>query len=383
MADLPTGDPERPTSSARRAALPALHLGSIVIRDRTADALARYGLVIATVLVIALFSALLPKTYFTSANFEVIATNQAPTLLLSLAILLPLIAGEFDLSVAASFGFCELLVAGLIINQGLPWGAAIVVTLFVGGALGLRNGVLVVLFRLNSFIATLGTATVIGGLTTWYSGGQTIVGDFDPAFLKIGSIQLLGSLSIFVVYALAVALLMWLGLTYLASGRHLYATGGGRLAAVMLGLRTGRLIIAAFVLCGVIAAFTAVITASQLTSGQPALGADYLLPAYAGAFLGATTINIGLFNVWGTVIGVYLLGAGVAGLQEIGVPSYVQDFFNGGALVIAVAASGYVARRRAGGPARSVRRDDSAATGRAESQTTDNESVSTVGRRAP
>jgi ribose transport system permease protein len=318
-------------------------------RSRLADLLARYGLLIVTILVVVLFSAWLPSTYFTATNFEVIATNQAPTLLLSLAILLPLISGEFDLSVAANFGFCELLVAGLIINQGLPWGAAFVVTLAVGGLIGLVNGVLVVVFKLNSFIATLGTATVIGGMTTWYSNGQTIVGNFSPAFLKLGSLQLLGSLSVFVVYALAVALLIWVGLTYLPAGRHLYATGGGRVAAVMLGLRTQRLMIGAFVICGAIAAFTAVITTSQLTSGQPDLGAEYLLPAYAGAFLGATTISIGLFNVWGTVIGVFLLGAGVAGLQELGVASYVQDFFNGGALLIAVAASGYVARRRAGG----------------------------------
>lgn len=329
-----------------------------MIVARAGDALARYGLVIVTVLVIVLFSALKPSIYFTAANFEVIATNQAPTLLLSLAILLPLIAGEFDLSVAATFGFCELLVAGLMVKQGLPWGAAIVVTLLVGGVIGLVNGLLIVVFKLNSFIATLGSATVIGGLTTWYSGGTTIVGNFASAFLTIGSKQLLGSLSIFVVYALAVALLVWIGLTFLPSGRHLYATGGGRNAAVMLGLRTGRLIVASFVLCGMIAALTAVVTASQLTSGQPALGAAYLLPAYAGAFLGATTINIGLFNVWGTVIGVYLLGAGVAGLQELGVPSFVQDFFNGGALLIAVAASGYVARRRAGRPVGRIGRDD-------------------------
>lgn len=332
------------------------------VRQGIADTLARYGLVIATILVIALFSVLESKTYFTQTNFEVIATNQAPTLLLSLAILLPLISGEFDLSVAANFGFCELLVAGLIINQGLPWGVAIAVTILVGGAIGLLNGLLIVVFQLNSFIATLGTATIISGLNTWYSGGTTIVGDFPTPFLKLGATQVFGSLSIFVVYALAVAVLMWFALNYFASGRHLYATGGGRAAAVMLGLRTGRLIIAAFILCGMIAALTAVVTASQLTSGQPALGAEYLLPAYAGAFLGATTINIGLFNVWGTVIGVYLLGAGVSGLQELGMPSYVQDFFNGGALVVAVAASGFVARRRAGGTARIVAGDESAAT---------------------
>lgn len=356
-----------PTARHSRRPFPK-SLDTATVFDRCADALARYGLVIVTVLVITLFSALKPSTYFTTTNFEVIATNQAPTLLLSLAILLPLISGEFDLSVAANFGFCELLAAGLIINQGLPWPVAIVVTLIVGGALGLLNGLLVVVFRLNSFIATLGSATIIGGMTTWYSGGQTIVGNFTPDFLKIGSIQILGSMSVFVVYAVAVALVIWVGLSYLPAGRHLYATGGGRVAAVVLGLRTGRLIITAFILCGVIAALTAVVTTSQLTSGQPALGAEYLLPAYAGAFLGATTINIGLFNVWGTVIGVYLLGAGVAGLQQIGVPSYVQDFFNGGALLIAVAASGYVARRRAGGPTRVISRggDGEGAPGRTD-----------------
>ena len=326
---------------------------------------------------IVLFSVWLPSTYFTVINFEVIATNQAPTLLLSLAILLPLISGEFDLSVAANFGFCELLVAGLIINQGLPWGAAFVVTLVVGGLIGLANGVLIVVFKLNSFIATLGTATVIGGMTTWYSNGQTIVGNFSPAFLKLGSLQLLGSLSVFVVYALALALLIWVGLSYLPAGRHLYATGGGRVAAVMLGLRTQRLIIGAFVLCGAIAAFTAVITTSQLTSGQPDLGAAVPAASLRRRVLGATTISIGLFNVWGTVIGVFLLGAGVAGLQELGVASYVQDFFNGGALLIAVAASGYVARRRAGGsvavgatePAATVELDtglEAESTGRSE-----------------
>jgi ribose transport system permease protein len=330
---------------------------------RIGDFLARYGLVVVTLLVLTLFSAIRPSTYFTSLNFQTIAANQAPTLLLALAILVPLIAGEFDLSVAANFGFCQLLVAGLIIKQSLPWEVALVLTLLVGGVIGLSNGLLIVVFRINSFIATLGTATVIGGFTTWYSGGQIIAGNFPSAFLSLGQRQF-GSLSIFVVYALALSLLLWLFLTFIASGRHLYATGGGRAAAVLLGLRTSRLIVAAFVICGVIAAFTGVITASQLSSGQPALGASYLLPAYAGAFLGATTVNPGQFNVWGTVIGVYLLGAGVTGLQQLGIASYVQDFFNGGALLIAVAASIYVTHHRAGG--RPFGRDEGTVVGDVE-----------------
>ena len=330
---------------------------------RGVDALAPYGLVIITVLVLVVFSALLPSTYFTVLNFEVIGTNQAPTLILALAILLPLITGEFDLSVAANFGFCELLVCGLIINQHLSWVLALIVTVAVGALIGVVNGLLVVVFRVNSFIATLAMTTVLGGLTTWYSGGQIISGNFPSAFLTMGNKQVFGSLSIFVVYALAIALVVWTGLTFLPSGRHMYATGGGRHAAELLGLRTRRLIIVAFILCGMIAAFAGVVDASQLSSGQPEIGADYLLPAYAGAFLGATTINLGQFNVWGTVIGVYLLGAGVAGLQELGLGSYTQDFFDGAALAIAVAASAYVARRRASG---TIGRDELGVAGTAE-----------------
>ncbi len=315
---------------------------------RAADLAARFGLIVVTVLIIALFSVLRPDTYFTLLNFETIATNQATTLILALAILLPLIGGEFDLSVAANFGFCQLLVAGLMIHQGIGWGLAIVLTLLVGGAIGLVNGILVIGLSLDSFIATLAMTTILGGMTTWYSGGEIIVGDFAQPFLTLGQKQI-GSLSIFVIYAVAVAIVLWICLEWVAAGRHLYATGSGRLAAQLLGIGTGRLIIGAFVLCGVIAAFAGIVTASQLGSGQPALGASYLLPAYAAVFLGATTVKPGQFNVWGTVVAAYLLGAGVAGLQLLGFQTYVQDFFNGGALVIAVATSVYITRKRAGG----------------------------------
>lgn len=323
-------------------------LGGTVLRARMADAAARFGLIVVMVGIIGLFSALRPNTYFTALNFETIATNQATTLLIALGVLLPLIAGEFDLSVAANFGFCQLLVAGLILHQGVGWVGAIILTLLVGGLIGLVNGGLVVLLKIDSFIATLAMTTILGGMTTWYSGGEIIAGDFNNDFLQIGQAQV-SSLSVFVIYAVAVAALLWISLEYIRSGRHLYATGSGRLAAQLLGIGTGRLIIGAFALCGVIAALTGVITASQLGSGQPSLGASYLLPAYAAVFLGATTVKPGQFNVWGTVVAAYLLGAGVAGLQQLGMQTYVQDFFNGGALVIAVAASVWVTRRRAGG----------------------------------
>src|SRR5205823_7769905 len=105
-AFAPRNDPrDGPREIRRAAARGDVHRERRVIASRAADVLARYGLVIVTLIVILAFSLLKPSTYFTTTNFEVIATNQAPTLLLSLAIMLPLISGEFDLSVAAIFGF--------------------------------------------------------------------------------------------------------------------------------------------------------------------------------------------------------------------------------------------------------------------------------------
>jgi ribose transport system permease protein len=145
---------------------------------------------------------------------------------------------------------------------------------------------------------------------------------------------------------LAVTAFAWVLLNRTRYGRYVVATGGNREAARLSGVRTSRAILTAFVICGCLAAATGVAIAAQLGSGQPLVGPSYLLPAYAGAFLGATTVTPGRFNVWGTVIAVYVLAAGVTGLQQLGVESWVEYVFNGTALLLSVILSGYAARIR-------------------------------------
>jgi ribose transport system permease protein len=103
-----------------------------------------------------------------------------------------------------------------------------------------------------------------------------------------------------------------------------------------------------FVLTGIISALAGVLSVMMLGGSSPVVGLSSLLPAFAGAFLGATSIRPGRFNAIGTVLAVYLLASGITGLQQLGVAFYVQEFFNGGALLIAVAASVFIARRRRG-----------------------------------
>lgn len=309
------------------------------------DFAARYALLGVFVLVVVVFSVLRPETYPTWLNVTSILGNQAITLLLALAVLVPLLVGEFDLSVAAIFGFCQLLVVGLLVHSGFGVVAAVLVAIAAGCLIGVLNGLLITRFGVSSFIATLGTQTLLGGAALAYSGGQVIQGDLPEAFLTAGQADV-GGVSLVTLYALGVAALLWFVLARTTLGRRLVATGGNREAARLSGVRTHRAILTAFVVCGCLAAATGVAIAAQLGSGQPLVGPSYLLPAYAGAFLGATTVTPGRFNVWGTVIAVYVLAAGVTGLQQLGVESWVEYVFNGTALLLSVILSGYAARIR-------------------------------------
>ena len=111
--------------------------------------------------------------------------------------------------------------------------------------------------------------------------------------------------------------------------------------------KVDRLRFGAFVASGAISAVAGIFTAGQLGAADPSVGPNFLLPAYAAAFLGATTIKPGRFNAWGTVVALYLLVTGVTGLELLGTSSWVQEMFNGVALLIAVTFARFVAREQA------------------------------------
>jgi ribose transport system permease protein len=305
---------------------------------------ARYGLLFVTVGLIVLFSVLKPDTYLTTDNFLSIAESQAITGLLALAIICVLIVGEFDLSFAAIFGLTQVLAIGLMVKQGLPLGVDVLAVLVIGIVAGLVNSLLTVRLAISSFIATLGVSTILNGLSVGYSNGEVVSGKLPALFTDLGQ-KSVGGVALPVLYVVVVAAVLFVVLQYSATGRHMVAAGGNRDAARLAGISVGRAVMAAFVIAGLFSAIAAIVSASQLGSGQPLLSNSYLLPAYAGAFLGATAITPGRFNVWGTLIGVYLLGAGVTGLQQLGLATWVQDAFNGAVLLGAVAVSGFLTRR--------------------------------------
>jgi ribose transport system permease protein len=308
--------------------------------------LARYGLVLILVALVVGFSLAKPSSFATVENYRAILNNQAVVVLLALAAMMPLIIGEFDLSVASILGVAQALVTGLCAIQGLPPGLAVPIAVAVGALLGLVNGVTIVKFKINAFVTTLASGTVMGGLVIWYTGGAPIYQGVPESLTRLARGYLFG-VPLPVVYVVLVAAVLWFVLGRLPVGRRLYAVGGNRRAAQLSGIPADRILIATFVASGLLAAISGVVLGSQLGSVVPGGESAYLLPAFAGAFLGATAIEPGRFNPIGTVLAAYALSVAVSGLQQLGAPFWVQPVFNGAILIIAVGLSGYAARVKA------------------------------------
>jgi ribose transport system permease protein len=314
------------------------------VRSLPADLLERYALLAVWGVVVVVFGILRPDTFLTTANFSTIFGSQAILVVLTLALLPPLTAGDYDLSVAATMTLACMTLAILNVNHGWSIGAAILAALGVGLLVGVVNGAIVVLLGIDSLIVTLGTSTFISGVVLWISNSQTISGISEPLVDYVVVKKLLG-IPLAFYYGIALGGFMFYAFEFMPVGRRLLFVGRGRSVARLSGIRVVRLRWGAFVVSGVISAFGGVLYAGTLGSADPTSGLSFLLPAFAAAFLGATTIMPGRFNPIGSIASVYFLVTGITGLQLLGVQTFVQQLFYGGALVLAVALS-QLARRR-------------------------------------
>lgn len=323
-----------------KADLKGLPLGARILRF-----LPVYGLVILTVFLIALFSALLPNTFPTMLNLRAIVSDKAIIALLSLGAMIPMAAGRIDLTVGYGIVLWHILAISLQTIYGLPWPVTVGIVLLLGAISGFLNGLLVEIAKIDSFIATLGTGTVLYALALWHTGGRQMVGVLPEGFLSINGTFVFG-LPITGFYVLTITVVMWVVLEYTPIGRYLYAIGANQKAAELNGIPTRKYVIGAFLCSGTITALAGVILASKLRIGQASVGLEFLLPALVGAFLGSTTIKPGRVNVWGTIVGVAILAVGISGIQQFGGSFWVEPLFNGVTLLIAIGIAGYAQRRK-------------------------------------
>lgn len=310
-------------------------------------------------LIVVFFSLEIPDTFLTAQSFKSIINNGTVVGLVSLGLMVALATGVYDLSIGATLGFCGVMAGWLQGEQHVSLALALAGTMLVGVAIGSINAFMVVRVGIDSLIATLAMTSVLIGATSGLSNGQQI-SNLSKGFLDLAGRQLFG-LSMAVYYLLALALVLWYLLEYTSLGRYLYATGGNRDAARLAGVPTDGYVAGSLIACSAVAAFAGIVQASVIGLASKDVGPQFLLPAFAAAFLGATQFRGGRFNVWGTLLAVYTLATGVKGLELWTQVFWLDEVFYGVVLALAVGIASYRGALRL--PIRRKRRRPGAAVG--------------------
>jgi ribose transport system permease protein len=223
--------------------------------------------------------------------------------------------------------------------------AAILAAFAVAFLVGAINGGLIVLLGIESLIVTLGMSTIITGVMLWVTDARTVTG-VDPALVDMVIRNRFLGIPFIFYYALILTFIIWYIFQFTPLGQRLLVAGRNRDVARLAGIRVGLLRWGAMVAASLIAALAGILIVGLSGSAGPSTGLDYLLPAFAAAFLGSTAIRPGRFNAWGTFVAVYFLVTGITALQLLGAKTFVQYLFYGTALILAVALSQHIKRRR-------------------------------------
>lgn len=298
----------------------------------------RYAMLLLLLVLVVLFSVLLPKSFATGGNASTILLENTVLAVLALSVMLPLVVNEFDLSVASVMGFSAMLAAGLSAKQGAPTWLVFVAILAFSLAVGGLHALLIVRFKLPSFIVTLGTNSVLMGAILLYSGGAVIYESVPEAITFIGTHKIFGiGLPVYVLLVLVVVL--WFLLEKRPVGRKLYAVGSNEEASRLAGIKTGKVRAWVMISASLIAGLAGLLLTARVGSASPTTFQSFFLPAFAAAFLSLAAYKPGQYNPLGVVTAVYLIGTGISGLSLLGVPSWFESVFHGVALIIAIALS--------------------------------------------
>lgn len=308
--------------------------------------LERYALVVLVVLLFALF-ALLPASgaVFTSPqNIRALVANQGVPLLIAVAAVFPLAAGYFDFSVGAVAASSSVVTAAALSHYAIPLPVAVLMGVGLGAIVGTSLGLLIAYAGVNPFISTLGVATLLGGAIFAYTGGLRISAGIPTELTDIGSRDWLGVPRVIVV-AGVVALIAWWLLSQTVFGRRLYATGSNPRATHLIGVDVRRTQLLAFVASGTIAGIGGVLLLARNGGATSDNGMMMLFPALTAVLLSTIVIELGRPSVPGVVVAILFIAITVSGLTLVGTPSWVNQVFNGAALLLAVAFA-RLARRR-------------------------------------
>lgn len=290
----------------------------------------------ATLFILVIFliaMAFLSDRFFTFKNLTNVGRQISLNAILALGMTLVIISGGIDLSVG---GVCALgcCVCAKILNSTGSSLLAIAVVLLIGLAVGAFNGFVVSKTGIAPFIVTLSTVSIIRGITLVMTNASPMPIS-NAAFKFIGQGTLLGiPFPIYITLILAIITAFVMNKTVF--GRYVYAIGGNERSAVVAGIQVKKVKISVYMVSGFLAAFTAIIYTSRLSSGVPSLGNGFEMDAITAAVIGGASLAGGQGHIWGTMIGAVIIGILNNALNLLNINSYFQDIVKGIVVLLAV-----------------------------------------------
>lgn len=272
--------------------------------------------------------------FLTSANLFSILVQSAPFVIMAVGELVVVLVAGIDLSVGAMAGLSGAIAAALMSSLGLPWPVSLVAALASTTAVGALQGAAVNYLRVTDFIATLAGLSIFTSLTLIVTQGNPI-GIAADGFNALGQARLL-QVPAQIWIAVVVVLGAWIWLSKTASGRHLYAVGGNRIAAYRSGIRVRRLRTLAYSFSGLCSGVAGIIFAAQLSSADPNAGRGDELTAIAAVVIGGVSLFGGRGSVWGAVMGALLISTILDGLVLLNVSPYYTELVQGFVILLAV-----------------------------------------------
>ena len=272
--------------------------------------------------------------FLTSRNLFNVLRQISVNVFLACGMTMIIILGCIDLSVGSTIAVSGCLCAGFITNMGMPTLLAVFLSILAGGVIGLVNGLIVSKTTIPPFIVTLATMNIGRGIARVYTQNKTI-SISDPTFSFIGTGYVCG-IPIHVIFIVLIVIVTGLILTRTQFGRHIYAVGGNKTAAVYSGINASRVTLVVFLLSGIFAGMAGILTASRTFTGQYSLGDGAEMDAITAVILGGTSMNGGVGTLTGTVIGCIIVGVLNNGMNLLGIDSSWQYIVQGIVVLLAV-----------------------------------------------
>ena len=330
------GAPERNTSSAASGEQSAQRHGLRRTSAAVGPYFVRYGTLAAFAVVIAIFSIAKPDVFATWENWRSIFALGSVIMIIAGALTVPMIMGDFDLSVGYNVQLLGAFAIVLVAEHSVSTGLGIVFTLILGAVIGATIGAVVAYSRVSAFVITLGAGTILLGLELRLTnGGRNIFEGIPGTYSAIATKTILGvELPIWIMFG--VLIVLWFLTEHTVLGRYMAAIGGNMEAARLGGINVEVVRTLGFVIVGLGSALAGIIGTAQADQYYANAATGLLLPAYAGVFIGAATLRSGQFHIFGTFIGVLFMQTIQTGLIIMNYSAYIANIIQGTVLIVAV-----------------------------------------------